>query len=115
MLKEIYIIDSITDTPACCYIGKGIMLISARHFNAYPVEYRFFILLHEYAHLTLASENEQAADKYAFDEYAKRGYSLKRLINCISDLLQIETIPEHRSRAVKLFELCLKFQEKNGN
>lgn len=114
MLREIYIIDELADTPASCYIGEGVMLVSSKHFLRYPVEYRFFILLHEYAHIVSGSSNEENADALAFEEYAKRGYSLRKLIACITDVLTLPLFESHRQRAVKLLIQAENFQE-HGN
>ncbi|MEA5404499.1 hypothetical protein VB776_16320 [Arcicella sp. DC2W] len=117
-IKQIVVIDDIPDTPACVYPATGIMEISAKHFENMPPEYRFFILLHEYFHVIADTKIEELADYYAFQEYAKRGYSLKALINCISDILNLSLFESHRERAVRLLILAQQYDKantKNGN
>ena len=115
-IKEIIILDEIPDTPACVYRESGIMEISAKHFLAMPAEYRFFILLHEYFHVEADTVVEEYADQLAFIEYAKRGYSLKAVINCLTDILNLSLFEDHRKRAVRLLVLAINFdkQHKNG-
>jgi hypothetical protein len=115
MLKEIYILDEIADSPASSYIQNGIILVSAKHFDTYPTEYRFFILLHEYFHITAYSRDEELVDQLAFEEYAKRGYSLKKLIDCMVDVLTLQAFESHRKRASKLLLQAQQYDRKYGN
>jgi len=112
MVNTIYILDDIADSPASAYIEDGIIIVSAKKFDKYPIEYRFFILLHEYFHIVAKSQNEELVDYYAFQEYAQRGYSLRRLIDCMIDVLSLQLQESHRKRTTKLLLYAQEFDRK---
>lgn len=58
----------------------------------------FFIMLHEQKHLELQTDDEEAVDAAAHEEYLKRGYSLKESVFALTRILSFGK-PEDIRRA----------------
>lgn len=112
MITRIILWDDLDFTPASCIPALGIINLSYRHIRQMPVEYVLFIILHEWAHCTYATDIEEEADYYAFQEYAKRGYSLKAVIQAITSVLDLELYQGHRERAARLLARAIEYQNK---
>ena len=76
-----------------------------------PLEHRFFVLLHEDAHIKFDTQDEFLADEYAFKEYARRGYSLSESIKALTRILKFDN-PEHIKRA---YNMLLTAQDYDYN
>lgn len=74
---------------------------------------RFFMLLHEAGHVALQTSNEFEADRYAFENYASRGHSLKQSVYALSKILSGRN-PEHYHRVKAQLERALLHDQKNN-
>lgn len=97
-------------TPAGVHPGSGILYINARLWNNLTEAERFFILLHENAHIQGQTRSEYEADRLAFEEYARRGYSLRSAVFALTKILPFTT-PEHYQRAVQQLQRAIEFQK----
>lgn len=71
-----------------------------------------FVELHEEGHLVLQTTNELAADRYAFDKYAKEGHSLKTAVKTLTGVLQNK--PTHLLRSYAVLKQAENFQKNNN-
>lgn len=90
-------VDDLGGTPAKVNRDTGEMYCSRKQMAAMPHEYRLFIMLHEMAHVVLQTEDEEAADAWAFKKYADMGYSLKAVVKALTRVLNDQK-PEHAQR-----------------
>jgi hypothetical protein len=114
--KIIYVEDLKRNTPASVDRNTGVLYINLKIWNKIKVwEHRFFILLHEYAHVALNTSDELAVDEYAFKLYAQRGLSLTKSVTALADLLNANN-KDHCWRTYKQLERAKEFDYKhNGN
>ena len=114
-LSEIVFVDSLGGkTPACVNRKTGLMYIDRKWWNELPLEHRFFILLHEWAHAELNTSNEFEADNLAFKTYVKFGYSITEAIHALTRVLSYTT-NEHSDRTLKLIETAKEYDKGNIN
>lgn len=114
-ITKITYFPTLGGTPARVNRVTGEMQISLEHWKQLPPEHRFFIMLHELAHLVLQTRDEKAVDEWAFAEYAKRGYSLKQSVFALTKVLSF-TNQEHYWRAYLQLERAREYDYYvNGN
>lgn len=71
-----------------------------------------FIMLHEMGHLVLQTDNEEAVDRWAQEEYMKRGYSLKQSVFALTKILRFDK-PEDLRRANNQLTRAMFFDQNN--
>ena len=96
-ITEIVKVPDLGDTPARVSRRTGVMYISMKHFEAMPKDVRYLVMAHEMAHVVLQTTDEEEADRWAFEQYAKRGYSLKASVRALTRILD-ESNPAHAQR-----------------
>lgn len=97
-------------TPAGVHPSSGVLYINDQLWNTLDQAERFFVLLHENAHIQGQTRSEYEADRIAFEEYARRGYSLRSAVYALTKLLPF-TSPEHYERATRQLERAIAFQK----
>lgn len=114
-ITAIITVPDLGGTPAKVNRRTGVMYLSAKDMKGLPVNYRFFIMLHEMAHVVLQTTNEEEADAWAFQEYAKRGHSLTDGVKALTRVLNDKN-PEHAWRMYQQLERAKKYDyEVNNN
>lgn len=108
-----YLDDLPRNTPATVNRRTGELYISNRIWKTLEPEQKLFILLHEMGHIVLNTKNEEAADNWAFEQYAKMGHSLKQSVYALSKILDDDN-PEHLKRAMLQLERAKLFDQKNN-
>ncbi len=110
----VYVDDLKRNTPASVDRNTGVLYINLKVWNKIKVwEHRFFVLLHEYAHVVLNTSDELAVDKLAFELYAKYGCSLTKSVTALSELLNNNN-PDHCWRTYLQLERAKEFDYKNN-
>ena len=108
-IRRVVIAADLGATPAGVAPSSGILYINARLWKTLTPAERFFVLLHEWAHIAGQTRSEYEADRLAFTEYARRGYSLRSAVFALTKILPF-TSPEHYRRAVEQLERAIQFQ-----
>ena len=94
--KVVFVDDLPGGTPASCRPSTGEVFVNRHFWNSLPKEHKFFVLLHEWGHIQARTRNEKTADQYAFEEYAKRGYSLKASVRVLCRLLRFDKAEDYQ-------------------
>lgn len=84
----------------------GIIDINEAIWAKIPAQVRFFVLLHEYAHIHYQTTSELIADAMALKHFEEKGYSEKQAINALISLLPF-TSYEHFLRVSELERISL--------
>lgn len=114
-LTNISIVPDLGSTPARVNRRTGELYLNGRTWNDLPPEHRLFILLHEAGHATLNTRNEQEADRFAFDAYAKLGYPLSESVKALTRVLHFEN-PGHYDRVAEQIRRAFRYDFFiNGN
>ncbi|MGZ3983432.1 MAG: hypothetical protein ACXVJE_19545 [Mucilaginibacter sp.] len=114
-ITQIVWVDSLGGSPARVNRKTGVMYLSRRDMYPLPKEIRLFIMLHEMGHAVLQTKSEEEADEWAFNEYAKRGYSLTMAVRALTRVLH-DTNPAHAWRMYLQVQRAKKFDfEVNHN
>lgn len=114
-ITKIIVVPTLNGTPAKVNRQTGVMYLSAADMQELPVNIRFFIMLHEMAHVVLQTTSEEEADKWAFNQYAKRGHSLTEAVYALTRVLNDKN-PEHAWRMYLQLQRAKKYDyEVNHN
>ncbi|MGZ3999149.1 MAG: hypothetical protein ACXVIY_00900 [Mucilaginibacter sp.] len=114
-ITDIVKVEDLVTTPAKVNRRTGVMYISLAHFRQMPYEHCLFVMLHEKGHVVQQTTDEVAADTWAFNEYAKMGYSLNESVKALTRVLDDQN-PEHYWRMYLQLERAKNFdREVNGN
>lgn len=97
-ITQIVEVADLGTSPAMVNRETGVVYINARFKGRLTKDQWLFILLHEEGHLKLKTLDENAVDNWAFNEYVKRGGSLKQSVFALTRVLSGST-PEHYQRA----------------
>lgn len=92
--------------PASVNPITGIISINQRIWDKIPPATRLFVLLHEYSHIALQTDDEATADAHGMKLYEQLGYSEKQAIETLKKLLPF-TSKEHFLRVSQLTNLAL--------
>lgn len=111
-ITHIIRVPNLGETPATVNRRNGILYISDKHWEQLKPEHRLFILLHEMAHIHLQSDDEFIVDEWAFNEYVKRGHSLKESVFALSKVLSGKN-PQHYWRVYKQLERAQEADKQN--
>ncbi|MER0442779.1 hypothetical protein [Emticicia sp. W12TSBA100-4] len=84
----------------------GIIDINETVWNTLPANVKFFVLLHEYAHIEYQTTSELKADEMALMLFEKQGYTEREAINTLISLLPFTTY-EHFKRVSNLERISL--------
>jgi hypothetical protein len=84
----------------------GIIDINSTIWAKLSVKVKFFVLLHEYAHIQYKTISELKADEMALKHFEEKGYSEKDAINALISLLPF-TSYEHFLRVSELERISL--------
>lgn|GEM_PF-1552176 len=97
------------NTPARVNRITGDVYLSAAKLRQirHPDHLRF-IILHEQGHIKANTRDEIQADAWAFQEYAKKGYSLKNSVTALAQVLSGNN-PEHYQRTYLQLKRALAF------
>jgi len=90
------------ENPASVNRATGAMYLNLELFKRIKPEHRLFIMLHEMAHVVLQSTDEKKVDEWAFNEYAKRGYSLREAVYSLTDLLKSNSREQYERKINQL-------------
>jgi hypothetical protein len=102
--------DRIGKSPAAVYRATGVIVLNpVFRYKLKPAEW-YFILLHEAGHIALKSSNEKAVDAWAFNQYVKRGHSLKAAVKALITSFSFDTF-EQLERANLQYQRALNFQQ----
>jgi hypothetical protein len=101
-ITEITYWTDLGNTPARVNRVTGELQINMKVWETLSKEQRFFVLLHEWAHVYLQTTDEKAADKLAFEQYAKRGYSLNSSVLALSRLLNFNKDEDYERADLQL-------------
>jgi len=107
-ITKITYLPDLGATPARVNRRTGEMQISIKFWKQLPPEHRFFIMLHEMGHVILQSRNEEEVDNWAFNQYAKAGYSLKESVFALTRVLNMDN-PAHNWRAYLQLQRAREF------
>lgn len=99
------------NSVASVHRRTGDIYIDLPQWRKLKPEHRFFVLLHEYGHHVLNSKDELAVDRWAFNEYVKKGYSLKEAVFALSKVLSGNN-PEHALRVKAQLERAILQDKK---
>ncbi|MCB9033500.1 MAG: hypothetical protein H6553_06670 [Chitinophagales bacterium] len=99
------------NSVASVHRRTGDIYIDLPQWRKLKPEHRFFVLLHEYGHHVLNSKDELAVDQWAFNEYVKKGYSLKEAVFALSKVLTGNN-PEHALRVKAQLERAILQDKK---
>lgn len=106
-------------TPARCRIEvprkRATVKLAQDLLNGKSKEEIIFTILHEIAHAVLNTSDERACDRWAFRQYAKGGYSMKKAVFAISKQLDPVGNGEHSDRTVRQFYRAKHQNFLNGN
>ena len=100
-------IDTLSTSPARIAVDKNIIILNPKFFN-YPVEIRFFILLHEMGHFFYSTEWK--CDQYAAHHFLKMGLNPSQAFESLAGVLhetkQDGTINEvNKDRNKRIYKL----------
>lgn len=95
-VKDVRFVGNLKGSPACVHRKTGVILVDTQMWNdlkrRFPNHYkdiRYFILLHECAHIWLKSRNEKEVDALAFSIYARDNRSHKAAVYALTHLLTV--------------------------
>ena len=98
--------------PAAVHRRSGVILLNPTIWKKLTIDQRYFVLLHEWAHIDLKSSNEVAVDHHAFKEYAKRHYRLSQAVKALTQILSFRS-PEHMFRSKRMLQRAIAFDNQN--
>jgi hypothetical protein len=113
-ITAVQFVTDLGDTPAAVDRYSGIIYLNGRMWPTLTKDQKFFVLLHEWAHIQLQSTDEKAVDKLAFEEYSRRGYSLKQSVNALTRLLNFSD-REHYERAYLQLQRAIQYDKEHNN
>ncbi|WP_416437902.1 hypothetical protein [Phnomibacter sp. MR] len=88
--------DSVS--PARVNRKTGALYLNKPIWDKLSSDAKAFVYFHEKGHVVLDSTDEMEVDKYAFDEYAKTGRSLKNAVRSLTEVLSGKS-SQHLDRA----------------
>lgn len=89
----------------------GIIDINEVIWKSLPPNVKFFVLLHEYAHIQYQTTSELKADEIALMLFKQNGYTEREAINTLISLLPFTTY-EHFKRVSELERISLSDDNK---
>lgn len=98
---------------ANCNRDTGLVVVLPEFYNL-PEAHQFFILAHEAGHIVKKSNDEDVADSYAFEQYAKAGYPLSESIMALTHNLSFNS-QDHTRRAETQLHRALVYDYKTNN
>jgi hypothetical protein len=109
-VKDIVFVEdgSLGNTPAAVHRASGIIYFNRDVWNKLNPDQRFFLLLHEAAHVWLKSSDEKLVDALAHKLYLEKGKSLKNSFLAITRNLTFNN-PEHFKRVKNQFKRAWEF------
>jgi hypothetical protein len=113
-ITSIQAVDGLGTTPARVNRSTGQMFVNRGMWNKLKPEHRFFVALHEAAHATLQTKDEEAADRWAFRQYASAGYPLSEGVLALTQILNGKR-PEHKARMERVLHQAVAYDAANGN
>lgn len=93
------------NSPARVNRLTGHMQINQNRWKKIKPEHRFFILLHEKAHVVLNTSDEKKVDELAFKWYIKAGYPLTEALKALTRVLHSDS-KENAERKWLQFQRC---------
>lgn len=113
-ITEVYYVNGgLGKTPAATNRKTGVLYLNLPYWKNLPYEHKLFVLLHELGHIVHDTSNEFLADSYAFEQYAKLGYSLTESVYALSKVLTLTT-DEHFERIEEALHRALKYDALNN-
>ncbi len=113
-ITEVYYVTSgLGKSPAATNRKTGALYINIPYWEHLPFEHKLYVLLHEEGHIVHDTSDEFLADKYAFEQYVKMGYSLTEAVYALSKVLTLTT-DEHIERIERQLNRALIFDFENN-
>lgn len=117
-ITSIQYVADLGSTPACVHRATGTIYVSLRIWNElkrkFPKHHKdikLFILLHEFAHVSLKSTDEKEVDREAFRLYLQfPGKSLKAAVYALTRLLKHNS-PEHLERMAAQLHRAINYDK----
>ena len=101
------------DCPAGTIRQIGLIIINPDLFNALTPFQQKFTILHEKGHINLQTDDEVAADAYAFDRLAGTEFkSLKQCLEFLSQLL-VPGLPSTDKRIQAMYNRALEWDNRH--
>lgn len=92
--SEIILLPTLPDNnPAIVNVKTRVLRLSMEYWKWLPDSYKKYILYHELGHLN-AGKSEEAAERWAIEQFIKHGYSPKELIDAHSKVYPWEGLSE---------------------
>lgn len=108
-------VDNDYDGVASINLLTGNRKINLKKYAPLSDNHKLLIDLHESGHYNLQTKDETLADDYAFEIYAKHGYSLKDSVTALSQILPFSH-PVHWLRLLRRFNSAVLYDYyTNGN
>lgn len=109
-----YVRGGLGKSPAATNRKTGVVYINIPYWEKLPYEHRLFVMLHELGHIVHDTSDEFLADSFAFEQYAKLGYSLTESVYALSQVLS-KTTPEQFERIETALHRALKYDAKENH
>jgi Zn-dependent protease with chaperone function len=114
-ITKITRVSNLGATPARVNHETGEMLINTGYIGYLSKEEWLFVMLHETGHLVCRARDEITPDAWAFQQYAAMGYSLKKSVYAMTEILN-EKNPEHLWRMYLQLKRAEAYDcQHNGN
>lgn len=114
-ITRIEFVADMGESPACVHRSTGVIFLNRRIWKELETKFpdlhrdiKFFILLHEWAHVTLQSRDEKLVDKFAHKVYLSYGKSLKASNYALTYLLDARK-RGHAERMLNQFNRAWEF------
>jgi hypothetical protein len=114
-IKQILEVDNLVSSPARVNRKTGTLLVSREHFKNMDPNYRYFVLLHEEAHVLFDTDDEMMCDEYAMRKMIKKGYPLSEILKSLTRVLSYNK-DSHYGRTLNIFNKLREYDyHVNGN